>query len=67
MPRHFQFHRVCAAHLAHPEYTPLVNTTSPSMFDTFNWFSQKRKLPSNYAYLFEYDIHFLANKLKTIS
>jgi len=35
-----------------------VSTIFPSMSDTFNAFSQKRKFPSQYAYLFEYDIHF---------
>jgi len=27
-----------------------VNTIFPSMSDTFNWFPQKRKFPSKYAY-----------------
>jgi len=26
-----------------------VNTIFPSMSDTFNWFSQRRKFPSKYA------------------
>jgi len=28
MSRHVQFHRVCAAHLAHPVYTALITSLS---------------------------------------